>query len=319
MTRRLALALLCLAALSVPAAAQQTENFSRKVRLGANGRVTVANVSGDIVVTAGPGDDVSIEAIKRTTGSRSDLSQVQVQVEDRAGRVDITTNYVSRFNAFFGGGPSVSVDYTITVPQSAAVEVRSVSGSVKVTGIRGAARAQTVSGGVALSNVAHAELAKTVSGAIELNDISDADALDLNSVSGSVRGTNVKARTVTFQTVSGSFDLNNATCDRVDARSVSGGMQLAGTLAKNGQYDLRTHSGAVTLTVPANAGFTVDANTFSGDIRSAFAFTIGGDVNESLARRRGPGGRGAIHGTVGDGSAQVRVETFSGSIVLNKR
>jgi DUF4097 and DUF4098 domain-containing protein YvlB len=315
MTRRLALALLCFAVLSAPAAAQQTESFSRKVRLGANGRLTITNLSGEIAVTAGAGDEVSIEAVKRTNGNRSDLSQVQIQVDAVAGRVDVTTNYES---ARFRGNSGVWVDYTITVPQTTTVDARSVSGMVRISGIRGTARAESISGTVTLANVAKAERAKTVSGGIELTDITDADALNLNSVSGSIRGTNIKARTLTAETVSGALDLNNATCDRLDARSISGRMQFTGPLAKNGQYDLRTHSGAIAVTVPANAGFVFDATSFSGDIRSAFALTVGGDVNQSIGRPRGPR-RSAIHATIGDGSAQLQVETFSGSIVLDKR
>src|SRR4029450_2229238 len=52
----------------------QTERVSRKVRVGRDGRVTIANISGDIVVTGGGGDEVSIEAVKRTRGDRSELA-----------------------------------------------------------------------------------------------------------------------------------------------------------------------------------------------------------------------------------------------------
>jgi hypothetical protein len=52
---------------------ERTERFSRKIKIGRDGRVTVNNVAGDIVVTGGPGDEVSIEAIKRTRGDSSQL------------------------------------------------------------------------------------------------------------------------------------------------------------------------------------------------------------------------------------------------------
>ena len=42
----------------------------------------------------------------------------------------------------------VSVDYTVRVPASASVDVHSVSGPSKVTGVRGSVRAETVSGNV---------------------------------------------------------------------------------------------------------------------------------------------------------------------------
>src|SRR5436190_14176425 len=72
---------------------EQTERFSRKVKIGRDGRVSVSNISGDIVVTAGSGDEVSIEAVKRTRGDQARLAAVRIVVEDRAGRVEIRTEY----------------------------------------------------------------------------------------------------------------------------------------------------------------------------------------------------------------------------------
>src|SRR5262245_19964928 len=36
---------------------EQTERFSRKVRVGRDGRVSISNISGNIVVNAGSGDE----------------------------------------------------------------------------------------------------------------------------------------------------------------------------------------------------------------------------------------------------------------------
>src|SRR3954454_4357071 len=37
---------------------EQTERFSRRVKIGRDGRFSLSNISGDIVVTAGSGDEV---------------------------------------------------------------------------------------------------------------------------------------------------------------------------------------------------------------------------------------------------------------------
>ena len=37
---------------------EQTERFSRKVKIGRDGRFSLSNISGDIVVTGGGGDEV---------------------------------------------------------------------------------------------------------------------------------------------------------------------------------------------------------------------------------------------------------------------
>src|SRR5205807_2418805 len=122
---------------------EQTDRFSRKVKLGRDGRVSIGNISGQIVVTGGSGDEVTIDAVKRTRGDQRQLADVRIVVDDRPGRVDVRTEYDS---TRFTRNNNVSVDYTVTVPSGAAVEVKSVSGNVKVTGVRGAVRAESVSG-----------------------------------------------------------------------------------------------------------------------------------------------------------------------------
>lgn len=317
MIRKLALALFCLAVVSVPASAQQTENFSRKVRLGANGRVTVSNIAGDITVSPGAGDEVSIEAVKRTTGARSDLAQVQIQVDEHPGRVDITTNYPNRFFGF--SGPGVAVDYTLTVPATAAVEAKSISGRVRVTGVRGSVSTETVSGAIVVSGAPGLDRAKSVSGSVDLSDVGNAGDLEINTVSGGIRLARLKSKMLDLHTISGSMDLSDVGSDHLIAHSISGDLQFNGTLARNGRYEVHSHSGTVTFTLPANAGFDFDARSFSGDIRSAFQMTVGGDVNQSIrTQNRGPG-RGSLRATVGDGSAELSIDTFSGSIILNKR
>src|SRR5437588_5508989 len=42
---------------------EQTDRFSGKYRIGRDGRVSIQNISGDITVTAGSGDEVSVEAV----------------------------------------------------------------------------------------------------------------------------------------------------------------------------------------------------------------------------------------------------------------
>src|SRR5262249_10333572 len=119
---------------------EQSDRFSRKVKLGRDGRVSIGNISGDITVTGGSGDEVSIDAVKRTRGDQSQLANVRIVVDDRPGRVDVRTEYET---ARSSRNNNVSVDFTVTVPNGASVEVKSVSGSVKVTGVRGAVRAES--------------------------------------------------------------------------------------------------------------------------------------------------------------------------------
>ena len=133
--------------------AEQTDRVSRRIKLSPNGSVSVTNISGDITVTAGSGDEVSIEAVKRA--HRGQLGDVSIDINEAPSRVDVRTSYVGR-------NSDVSVDYTIAVPASASVEVHSVSGDVKVTGAKGLVRIESVSGNITAAGTPRLEKAKSV-------------------------------------------------------------------------------------------------------------------------------------------------------------
>src|SRR6266850_5244232 len=94
---------------------EQTERFSRKVKVGRDGRVSIENIAGDITVTGGSGDEVSIEAVKRTRGDRSELATVRIIVDERSGRVDVRTEGEQNRGDRGRRRNQVSVDYTVTV------------------------------------------------------------------------------------------------------------------------------------------------------------------------------------------------------------
>ena len=300
---------------------QQTERFTRRVRLGRDGRVTIQNISGDIVVTAGSGDEVSIEAVKRAR-DQSRLADVRVIVDERPGRVDVRTEY-EQFRGDRDRGGNVSVDYTVVVPAGASVELKSISGSVKATGVRGAVRAESVSGDVVTSDTPNVETAKTISGDVTIDGITTEGNLSIGSVSGTVRARNVKARGLDLGSVSGDVTLTDVACDRLSAKSVSGGFEYTGSLARGGVYDVNVHSGTVRFVLANPAGFELTANTFSGSIRSDLPLTVGGSSSSSASsdrdgRRRGVSSR-SLRGTFGDGSATLTLRTFSGDIVIARR
>jgi DUF4097 and DUF4098 domain-containing protein YvlB len=293
---------------------EQSERFSKKVRVGRDGRVNISNISGDITVTGGSGDEVSVEAVKRTRGDRDELSRIEIIVEDRAGHVDVRTNHLGRTD-------HVSVDYTVTMPASASVEVTSVAGSVKIASVKGSVRATSVSGTVTATDTPKLESAKSTSGNVSVSGLSTDGDVSAGSISGNVVLKGVKARGLELGSVSGDVLISDATCDRVTAKSVSGGIEYSGAISKGGVYEISSHSGTIRLMLTNPPGFYLNANSFSGSIRTDLPITIGGDANRSSdsSRRRGGVNQHEIRGVYGDGSATLTLRTFSGSIVIEKR
>jgi DUF4097 and DUF4098 domain-containing protein YvlB len=303
---------LALLLVAVPAAAQnrrgdeETERLSRKFRIGANGRLTLSNISGDIAVSGGSGDEVAIEAVKRTSGPRSELAEVLIEIDDRAGRVDVRTRHTARRNS------RASVDYTVTVPRDATVDLSSISGDVRVANLRGPLRAQSISGRVTLSGTDNVESAKSISGDVELSGATPDGRITASTVSGTVRARDLRTRALSISAVSGNADVSDVEAERVEIKAVSGDVIFAGAPARNGSYEFGTHSGTVRLTLASAPGFELNASTFSGSIRSDLPTT----VNESRPRR----GRGrSLRAVVGDGTATLNASTFSGTIIIRRQ
>lgn len=303
-----------------------TEPFSRTVRLGRTGTVDLSNIAGDIVVTGGGGDDVRIDAVKRVrdrddAAGRSRLQEIAIEVRELGNRVEVRTEYPrdrnDRRESF------VSVDFTIALPQNAGVTLKSVSGDVRVTNVRGELRAETVSGNVVATDVPRATLLKSVSGDIQLTNAGSDTSLSGGTVSGDVVIRGLKARTIDVGSVSGNVRLENVEAESATLRSVSGNIDYGSELARNGRYEFTSHSGTVRLMLSGNTGFDVEATTFSGDVRSDYALTLGGTQVDNggrggRGRGRGPGNRG-IRGSFGDGSARLTLRSFSGDIVITRR
>jgi DUF4097 and DUF4098 domain-containing protein YvlB len=295
----------------------QTERTTKTVKVGNDGSLDLSNMAGDITVTRGGGSDATIEIVKTARGrdtseAKSQLDLVTVDVTERAGRAEVRTHYANQMH----GNINVSVAYNVTAPSATRVSANSMSGSIKITDIKGDISANTMSGDVRISGATRINSAKSMSGTIEIADLKTDGGVDASTMSGDVRFRHVTARRVNGGSVSGDVQLDDVDSENVGAHSISGEITFSGSLAKNGRYDIKTNSGEVRLTLTGNTGFEVDANSFSGDIRSDFPITTHGTGDSSS--RRGPR-RSLLHGTYGDGSAVIAITTFSGSVVIGKK
>lgn len=297
---------------------EQTDRQTKTVKLGANGELTLANIAGDITVTKANGADATIEIVKTARARTADearemLGLVNVSVTERNGRADVKTEYPRSEDMRGRRNMNVTVAYTVSAPAGTRLSINSISGSIRVSDVKGDLSVNTISGGVRLANAGRIASAKSVSGTVEILDTQIDGAVEAQSISGSVILRKVSARRVNVGSVSGSVQVEDVQCDRVEGHSISGNVDYAGGLAKGGRYDLTSHSGNVRISVAGNTGFEVDANSFSGSIRSDLPLTSQGDRGDRVMRRR------SLRGVYGDGSAVLNLTTFSGSVVISKR
>jgi hypothetical protein len=289
---------------------QVTEPFSRTVQLGRNGTVDLQNIAGDIVVTGRGGDEVRIDAVKRTrrtstAADRALLQAIRIDVVERGGNVEIRTEHPRRRNT------TAAVDYTLSVPSAANVTLRTISGDVRITNVRGEVRAESNTGSIRATAVERLRQIRSMSGTLEVTD-AEGDEVGGGTLSGDVVVRNLKARTITLSTVSGDMRFTGVESDRASLSSFIGDIDFAGRLARSGRYEFSTHSGGLRVSPASSQGFDIDASSLSGNVQSDYQIKL--QPAASLGFR--PGTARGLRGTVGDAGAALVLRSFSGNIEI---
>lgn len=285
------------------------QKFEKTEALDKDGRVSLKNISGTIAIKTWAEAKVKIEALKVSEASslekaKANADKVQIVVEKTGNILRIETKYPDRENS--RDSLSVRVDYNVWLPEKASLKVNSVSGNVTAEGLGGALDADLVSGNATLSKLTGGVDCRLVSGTLNASDI--ASDVNLRTISGGILAERIKG-SVEAETTSGAIRLRDISGARsVRAKVLSGNITYDGDLAKDGKYDLEALSGRIEMTVPANAGFDLEAETFSGGLQSDFAVTMSGRISAK-----------EIRGAVNNGGASVRLKSFSGSIALKKK
>jgi len=296
--------------LSLLAKDRYEEKFEKTEALAKDGKVFLGNVSGDVAVKTWDKAEVRIEALKMSEASseakaKENCAQVTIEITREAGVLRIDTKYPHQKRFWGGDSLNVSVDYKLWIPSGASVEVKSVSGDVDLESLGGAVKARVVSGSVVLRKAASGADLTTVSGELTLEDV--AGNVYLKTVSGDIGAVRVQG-SIDAESVSGGIEMREVSgASGVNAKTLSGDVDYLGGLEAKGRYSLKSHSGNVRMSLPADAAFSFDAETFSGDVDSDFKIEVSGKVSPR-----------EVHGTINGGGAEVQLSTFSGSIDLKK-
>lgn len=151
------------------------------------------------------------------------------------------------------------------------------------------------------SNVAEGLKAVTsdsVSAEVTITGISASDKIEIDTVSGGANLKNIRTEKLDIDTVSGSIKAAGEFTE-LESDSVSGDVTVSSATPLK-KLDCDSTSGNIRLTIPKNSGFTLKADTVSGDISCGLP-----TVSESKNRR-----------VCGDGSADFETDTVSGDLII---
>lgn len=288
---------------------------TKTVSIGPNGTLELENFSGDITVVVSTGRDVSIEFVRsahaRTEAdARAGLERVRPEIDVVGTRATVRATYMDRPTSY-----SVSTDFIVKAPAGTRVVVNSLRADVRITGIKGEIKVTTASGDVILTDVGGVQEAKTGNGDVTISGASTDGELDAGTLNGDITLTDIKARRITANTINGSVDARDVVCASASLSTISGDVIFTGSLAKGGRYEFTSNSGDVRFSPSGSTGYALQATSFTGDISSTISLV--GQNGRSLTNDRGPRRRAAT-AKVGDGSATVTLQTFSGDIAIGK-
>ena len=151
------------------------------------------------------------------------------------------------------------------------------------------------------SNVAEglkAVMSDSVSAEVTITGISASDKIEIDTVSGDANLKNIKTEKLDIDTVSGSIKAAGEFTE-LESDSVSGDVTVSSATPLE-KLNCDSTSGNIRLTIPKNSGFTLKADTVSGDISCGLP-----TVSESKNRR-----------ICGDGSADFETDTVSGDLII---
>ena len=269
----------------------QTPQTDETVAVQRGGRLAINNFAGEVTVRTWEKDAVRVVA----------RHQTRTTVRIRPGSAGLS------ISASGSHGPEGSVDYEITAPAWMPIRVEGTYNFVTIEGAQAEVFANTVRGDVIIKGGTGVITAKSVEGEVQVDGARG--KVNASSVNEKVRITNTTGD-ITAESVNGGITMTGIDSNSVDASSVNGTITYEGKLAEAGHYSFGTHNGDVVLGLPENANATFTVRTFNGSFSSEF--TLEG-YNRGEARR----GRRVV-ATLGNGRADVSLESFGGAIRLRK-
>jgi DUF4097 and DUF4098 domain-containing protein YvlB len=288
------------------------EAIVRQFKGGDGITLDLLNMLGDVVVVGGKGREGRLSIVRRVQGRGPEAEQLlktfEVDVDEHANRVAVRTSMPKPAHPPSRGyRVRLRTDYEIALPAGTALELKNMQGNVRLTNLGGDVRVEAMAGDVVGESLSRVRMLRSMSGDVLLSrSVVEGDA-NLQSVSGNVIASGVKAGSLTMGTVSGNVQVKESSSARALLRTVSGDIEFASVPRKAGRYELKSHAGDIFVFTGGGGGFEFEANTFKGDVKT--------DVPTQPA----VAGSRQVRGSVGDGSAFFDLTTFTGDIKVIKK
>lgn len=194
------------------------------------------------------------------------------------------------------------LDLDISIPRWMDLRIEGNAVEVEITGLESRVDVEVVEGDIKLVGGRERVRLRSINGAIQVEHAQG--RIELSSTQDNVTVLDSSGQILT-EAINGDIRIAGVESDNVEAISVNGDILYDGTLQARGDYYLGTHDGDINVAVSADASLSVSIATAEGDFESDF------DVRLMPLTRNG-----RLEFMLGDGSAELRIESFSGDVVF---
>lgn len=274
-----------------PAPRQAAPQTDETIAVQRGARLSVNNHAGEVSVRTWDKDSVHVIARHQ--------ARSRVNIRPTSGGLSIGTSD--------SAGPPASVDFEITVPAWMPIRVEGPYNFITIEGAQAEVYASTVAGDVMVKGGTGVVTAKSIQGEVQVDGARG--KVTASSVNEDVR-VSASSGEISVETTNGDISMTGIDSKSVDATTVNGTITFEGKLTDGGHYMFGTHNGDIAMGLPETNNATFTLRTYQGSISSDFAL-------EGYKRGETPRGRRVV-ATLGNGSADVNLETFGGTIRLRK-
>lgn len=291
------------------------ETVDKQMSIGTDTLLQIKVQRGEVQIQSWDKNEVSV------TGTLDELSEGFV-FEQKGNNFNIEDKMPRHYNGSDNNGSKL----TIKVPKTVKLSADTVSANLQMSQIQGELELNTVSGNITADNLGGRSTLHTVSGDITTKGLTGKVTLD--TVSGEIKDSDSKGE-IKYRLVSG--DLNSQTlADQVNVEQVSG--EVNGNFKAAKEINVRTVSGD-TQVVLAKTFDKANFESVSGDMIVSFANTpdanfelnggpagkINNGLSQDLPQKQKYVSNESLSFQSGSGSASVKMNTISGSLILKKQ
>ncbi len=142
---------------------QTTDYFNGSYTINEQTILTVTNINGQVEITSWDGNNVTINAVKKSSFGQEELDKIDINVTSIGDYLNIQTKY-SGLSSIRG-----SVDINIKVPHTIHIEsVTTSNGAIQITDTNGDIKASSSNGAIIINTVNGYVSAETSNGRIEV-------------------------------------------------------------------------------------------------------------------------------------------------------